>query len=305
MIEESRFDRLVGVDVGGTKTHLACVDTAGERRDVIRASSDWRSGHLFSDDGNLPRLAAWIGSLARLDEGTRVVVGLRDCDTDADLEVSRSALSDALGLPVQVENDADLLAPAIGAEHAIAMIVGTGSIVSARDTSGRRVTADGHGWLFGDWGSGPGLVRDAIGRLLSHSDRGGSQDDPLIHALCDHFDARDAIELASAATIRADPEVWGSAAVRVFGAADEGSLLAHDTIAAAADRLVDGVDAVLRRGGLGDRVVAAGGVIVNQPRLRDAVRDRLALRHDPLGLHTLDAAPVEGALRLAERIVAR
>ena len=293
-------DEIVGVDVGGTKTHLAAIDGAGTRRDAIVSSSHWRTGHLFSDGANLPRLAEWIRSTAVLDRQSRVVIGLRDCDTDAELEQARHAIAASLGLPVRIENDADLLAPASGDGPAIAMIVGTGAIVSARTAQGDRIAVDGYGWLFGDWGSGPGIVRDAIGRVLMAADNGELvAGDALARELFDHFGARDAAALAAAATIAASPANWGSAASRVFDAAAEGSALALDTIAAAADRLAASVDAVVRRGGVGDRVVAAGGVIVNQPSFFTAVARRLETIPHPRRLQLLDAAPVEGALRLA------
>ncbi|MHA7985745.1 BadF/BadG/BcrA/BcrD ATPase family protein [Rathayibacter sp. CAU 1779] len=297
-----RSDRLVGIDVGGTKTHLAVIDDAGERRDIVGASSEWRSGHLFSDEENLPRLAAWIAARTRIGDATTIVIGLRDCDTDADIDLAGRTLSTALDHPVRVQNDADLLGPAMGVDHAVAMVVGTGSIVSARDAAGRRITADGYGWLFGDWGSGPGLVRDAIGRVLTAADAGEATHDSLTSALFDHFDSSNAAELAGAATIVTDPLRLGEAAPLVFAAAHDGSLLARETIAFAADRLVDGVAAVIRRGGLGEQVVAAGGVIVNQPALREAVSARLAGHEHPLRLSVLDVPPVEGALRLAASV---
>ncbi|WP_022898921.1 BadF/BadG/BcrA/BcrD ATPase family protein [Humibacter albus] len=294
-------DRLVGVDVGGTKTHLAAVDARGDRRDVILPSSQWRRGHLFSDRQNLPRLAEWIAAHASVDAATAVAIGLRDCDTDADLERARRELARRLGGSLRIENDADLLAPAAGHEHAIAMIVGTGAIVSARDAHGRRITADGHGWLFGDWGSGPALVRDAITRVLIALDASPSAaEDPLVPELLARFGADSAAELSAAATIAADPAHWGSAAAGVFTAAAAGSTLAADTISAAADRLAASVAAVSRRGGLGDVVVAAGGVIVNQPVLYEAVARRLRGMPRPLELELLGVAPVEGALALAE-----
>jgi N-acetylglucosamine kinase-like BadF-type ATPase len=299
-MSEYPVDHLVGIDVGGTKTHLASIDASGERHDVVRPSSEWRTGHLFADDQNLVRLAAWIATHTRLDATTGVAIGLRDCDTDADLELARDTVSRVLGLRVRVENDADLLAPAVGTEHAIAMVVGTGSIVSARDAGGRRITADGHGWLFGDWGSGPGMVRDAIIRTLVAMDGGATaEDDALVAELLRHYGANDAAGLAASATIEASPDGWGSAAARVFEADRAGSPLARKTIAFAAERLVDGVAAVVRRGGLGDRVVAAGGVVVNQPTLRRELRMRLAGLERPLELKLLDVEPVEGALRLA------
>ena len=160
-------DRIVGVDVGGNKTHLAALDTSGVRRDVIEPSSRWRNGHLFSEPGNLPRLAGWLSSVTALDPATRIVIGLRDCDTDADLDRARRAVRDALGLPVRIENDADLLAPASGDGPAIAMIVGTGSIISARTAAGQRVTADGYGWLV------DGMFGIGLARGLDGDDDGG------------------------------------------------------------------------------------------------------------------------------------
>jgi N-acetylglucosamine kinase-like BadF-type ATPase len=297
--------RLLGVDVGGTKTHLASIDHGGRRRDVVRASSDWRRGHLFSDDRNLPRLGAWIASLSHLDRHTHVVIGLRDCDSDAEIEQAHRVLSRVLGVRVRIENDADLLGPAVGLDHAIAMIVGTGSIVSARDAEGARVTSDGHGWLLGDWGSAPGLVRDAITRVLRASDVAGPTadvlgKDPLVAALLDHFAVSDIAGLAATATITAGPEAWGSAASRVFDAAHLGSALASATVEFAAERLADGVASVIRRGGLGDEVVAAGGVIVHQTMLEESVRARLALMPHPRDLVVVRVPPVEGAVRLAE-----
>lgn len=293
-------DRLIGVDVGGTKTHLALIDSQGARRDIVRPSSEWRNGHLFSDERNLIRLASWIGSQALIGTITSVAIGLRDCDTEAELQRARDAVSGALGISVRIENDADLLAPAMGMDRAIAMVVGTGSIVSARDAAGARVTADGHGWLLGDWGSGPGLVRDALIRTLAAMDAGaGPGDDPLIAGLLAHHNAGSAAELAASATLAASPDYWGSAAMRVFEADRAGSALAGETIGFAAQRLADNVAAVVNRGGLGDHVVAAGGVIVNQPALRREVSQRLNSFSPPLELRILDVPPVEGALRLA------
>ncbi|MGN6205348.1 BadF/BadG/BcrA/BcrD ATPase family protein [Humibacter sp.] len=293
-------DRLIGVDVGGTKTHLALIDSQGARRDIVRPSSEWRNGHLFSDERNLIRLASWIGSQALIGTITSVAIGLRDCDTEAELQRARDAVSGALGISVRIENDADLLAPAMGMDRAIAMVVGTGSIVSARDAAGARVTADGHGWLLGDWGSGPGLVRDALIRTLAAMDAGaGPGDDPLIAGLLAHHKAGSAAELAASATLAASPDYWGSAAMRVFEADQAGSALAGETIGFAAQRLADNVAAVVNRGGLGDHVVAAGGVIVNQPALRREVSQRLNSFSPPLELRILDVPPVEGALRLA------
>jgi N-acetylglucosamine kinase-like BadF-type ATPase len=289
-------DRLVGVDVGGTKTHLAAVGAAGVRRDVIRPSADWRHGMLFSDDGNLPRFAEWIAAHAVVGPGTSVAVGLHDGDTEQQLALARDVLSGALGIPVRVENDGELIVPAAGPEPAIALVVGTGSIVSGRDAEGRQVGAGGHGWMLGDWGSAPGLVREALVRVLPLIDDGVA--DPIIPLLADAFGVA-VHDLATSTTVDASQDRWGDAAPVVFAAADAGSPVAHEAIADAADRLVAEIASVQRRGALGAKVVAAGGVISSQPRLRTAIAERLAALPRPLELQLLEAPPVDGALRLA------
>lgn len=290
---------VVGVDVGGTKTHLAYLDHAGDRHDVVAASDEWRLGPLFGDERNLERLAAWIAATAPLAGTSRVVLGVRDCDTDAQLARARSALSESLGMRVRVENDADLLGPAAGLSESITMVVGTGAIVSGRRSDGERVTADGHGWLFGDWGSGPALVRDAIVRMLEADDLGRGPD-PLAALMTGHFGVADVATLGSTATVGAEPGYWGAAAPLVFDAAAAGSPIAEATVEHAAHRLAAGVARVRARGALGAVVVAAGGVISGQRMLQAAIRRRLAVVAPGIRLTVLAAPPVDGALRLAE-----
>jgi len=51
--------------------------------------------------------------------------------------------------------------------------------------------------------------------------------------------------------------------------------------------------------GLAGPVVLAGGLLLNQPRLEDAVRESLPHMH----CVRLEEAPVEGAVRLAEELL--
>jgi hypothetical protein len=63
------------------------------------------------------------------------------------------------------------------------------------------------------------------------------------------------------------------------------------------------VDQLLARGAVGSHVVAAGSVVVGQPRLYDAFVEEVALRHPSLEVHLLTAPPVEGAVALARRML--
>ena len=64
------------------------------------------------------------------------------------------------------------------------------------------------------------------------------------------------------------------------------------------------VDQLLARGAVGSDVVAAGSVVVGQPRLYDAFVEWVALRHPSLDVHLLTRPPVEGAVALARRMLA-
>ena len=50
---------------------------------------------------------------------------------------------------------------------------------------------------------------------------------------------------------------------------------------------------------MGEDVVVAGGVITRQPRLLDALRERLRLAEPDLAVQVLTRPPVAGALALA------
>src|SRR6202022_2223252 len=97
-----------------------------------------------------------------------------------------------------------------------------------------------------------------------------------------HSAAPDPQSLARA--VNDDPATgrWGPAAPAVFRAADAGSPLAIHVIDAAAHHLALLLTRLVPRGALGPPVVAAGSVILSQPRLADRFRARLAHTHPSL-----------------------
>ncbi|HEY4454627.1 MAG TPA: hypothetical protein VGN81_09990, partial [Pseudonocardiaceae bacterium] len=97
---------------------------------------------------------------------------------------------------------------------------------------------------------------------------------------------------------------WGPRAPAVFDAADAGSALAIGVIDAAADHLSTLVDRLVARGAIGSDVVAAGSVIIGQPRLAKAFEDQMAATHPNLTVTFLDEPPVIGAVVLARRLLA-
>lgn len=296
---------IVGVDVGGTKTHIAAVSANGERRDVIHPSSAWRRGALFDDPANIERLVDVIRDVASMDGETSLVLGMHGCDNAAQRSMATAAIARLVPGRVRVINDAALLGPAAGTDECIQLIVGTGAILIGQTADGHELSVEGYGWLLGDTGSAPALVRDAVRTLVHRADRMLVHEDPLAdpfaRALADTYDVDDITDLALAFTGEAGATTWGSHAPVLFAAAANGSSVALDTVRDAAATIADGIAALVRRGARGSLIVAAGGVIVNQPLLQEELRSELARVAPGIRLQVLTDPPVDGALALAAR----
>ena len=294
---------LIGIDVGGTKTRVMRTTLTGEVLDDITvASSSWRGplGDAEADATGLVRLLRhrFGDDLAR----SAVAVGAHGCENTAQCRELEARMRSRLRGPVLVVNDSELIPPAMGAEHAVGVVVGTGSIATARDDRGELVTAGGWGWILGDEGSAPALVREAVRSVLAELDEGRSLD-PLGRRLMIAFGADHGDALALALTQATSPDDWGRHAAEVFAAAEDGSALADRVVHGAGAELARLVDRLLRRGIRATAVVAGGSVIERQPRLQDAFRDALADIRPGVPLAILDRAPVRGAVALARTLL--
>jgi len=290
----------VGIDIGGTKTHVLVEEDNHVILDRVLPTSAWQCGGLLDDDENVTRLLATIADVAGA-ASAPLVIGAHGLDSEwQTLEFQLSLTSRHLG-PVRAVNDVELLGPAGGFDDAIAVIVGTGSKVVAHTSEGASLSAGGYGFLLSDPGSAAMLARQAVRAVLNARDA-GLQPGALAHGLMNHFGVDDEIALSYAFTANARLTSWGALAPIVFAAADDGSTLAAKVVDDAAKELAFGVGQVCERGAVGADVVCAGGVISNQPRFYRA----LARQIDDLGLgltaHLLTVAPVTGALALARRM---
>jgi glucosamine kinase len=286
----------VGIDIGGTKTHVALeADGAVEHRVVATAA--WQRDGLFGD-GNVDRLLDLVRADVPDPDSTPLAIGAHGCDSPAQVDRFDALVRDCWPGPVRVINDAELLAPAFGLDEAICLIVGTGSIVIGRSVEGHPVYVGGHGWLLDDYGSAPGITREAVRAVLKATDAGRPRDG-LAESLMTYFGVDQEVDLSLQFTAAAAIDVWAAPARLVFESADAGSALAQQVIGDAADRLARDIVQARARGALGSTVVAAGGVVTHQPRLFDAIAERLG-RHEPgLTLELLTVAPVFGALKIA------
>ncbi|MEV0716900.1 BadF/BadG/BcrA/BcrD ATPase family protein [Asanoa sp. NPDC050611] len=287
---------VVGLDIGGTKTHVRVETLAGEPvAEAVEPSGDWAAAPVAA-------AADWIRAAVGRHAAAGVVAigaGAQGCDTEEHCHALEAALRAAAGVPATVTNDAALLVPAAGLAHGIGVIAGTGSIAVAVGPDGGLDFAGGWGWVIGDEGSAPALVREAVRAALTRHDAGGSAD-VLLPMLIEAFGVDGPTGLARTVNDNTEAGHWAARAPAVFAAAEAGSADARAVIRAGGASLAGLVDVLLGKGASGD-VVAAGGVMTSQPALYAAFRDRVPAH---LSVHLLDAPPVTGAVALARRHLA-
>ncbi|MCX4767107.1 ATPase [Streptomyces sp. NBC_01275] len=288
---------VVGVDVGGTKTHLRALTGGRVVADHRRASGGWRPHD--------PAAAArWLADLVHeaLPEGAppaALAVGGHACETPRQCAGIRDALRELLGVPTHVVGDAELLVPAAGLAKGVGLVAGTGSVAVGRTPDGDPVQVGGWGAVLGDEGGAAGLVREAARAVWAAHDRGEAPD-ALAHALVAAFDVPEVPALGAALEGASDVSAeWGRRAPVVFTAAADGSALARKVIAEAGAALAALVVRLSARGVPVDDVVVAGGTVLNQPALYEAFAEALAEALPGSRPRRLEVPPVEGAVALA------
>lgn len=292
---------VVGVDIGGTKTHLRLRSRAGER-DLIIPTSDWRHRDWRRDAASL---LAMVERLAGGEPVAAMGVGAHGCDDKEECQAFEDAFAAASPLPVRVVNDAELMPAALGMEMQIGIVAGTGSIAVCRTAAGEMLVAGGWGWIIGDEGSAASLVREAARTVALHLDCGGSNSDPLVRRLFAELGIPSAARIGSRLGSLGGAKEVGRHASLVFEAAQEGSPLA-DSVIQEGGRALAGLVARLRlRGSQATAIVAGGSVIASQPRLWEAFRAGVAdACGSQMSLHLHGGPPVEGAIVLADRLAA-
>jgi N-acetylglucosamine kinase-like BadF-type ATPase len=288
----------VGVDVGGTKTHVRAVRGGEVVADRVIPSDGWRIADVRSSAEFLVDLVTT--TVPRADV-VAVAVGAHGCDSARMCAAVQAEVTRLLPVACLVRNDAELLVPAVGIDSGVGLVAGTGSVAVGRDRLGNPVYVGGWGWLFGDEGSAPGLLRESARASLAARDRGDPPDlltDLLLHA----YQVTEVTDLPDAMAADSGARPWGSRVALVFDALRRGSALAEAVVAEAARALAGLVARLSTRDVDIADVVVAGGVILNQPRLFDAFTRELEAVAPASRVHRLAVPPVHGAVWLAERL---
>ncbi|MEV7066730.1 BadF/BadG/BcrA/BcrD ATPase family protein [Streptomyces collinus] len=291
---------VVGIDVGGTKTHLRALAGDALVADHVRASGGWRPHDPVA-------AAGWLAALVAeaLPAGARpsaVAVGGHACETPRQCAQIRAALQLHFDAPALVVGDAQLLVPAAGLDKGVGLVAGTGSVAAGRLPDGTPVQVGGWGAVLGDEGGAAGLVREAARAVWAAHDR-GERPDRLALGLIAALDVPEVPALGAALESATDVSAeWGRHAPVVFAAAADGSALARTVIDEAGWALAALVTRLADRGVAVDDVVVAGGTVLSQPGLFDAFSVALAETLPTARARPLRVPPVEGAVALARSL---
>ncbi|MFE0257562.1 N-acetylglucosamine kinase [Streptomyces sp. NPDC059010] len=292
---------VVGIDVGGTKTHLRAHAGDALVADHIRTSSGWRPHDPVAAAGWLASLVA--GALPTGARPSALAVGGHACETPRQCTQIRTALQLHFDAPASVVGDAELLVPAAGLDKGVGLVAGTGSVAVGRLADGTPVQVGGWGAVLGDEGGSAGLVRESARAVWAAHDR-GEEPDPLARGLLDSFGVAEVPALGAALEGAKDVSAeWGRHAPVVFEAAEAGSELARTVIAEGGRSLAALVTRLAARGVAVDDVVVAGSTVLAQPVLYDAFAAALAESVPGARPRPLQLPPVEGAVTLARSLV--
>jgi N-acetylglucosamine kinase-like BadF-type ATPase len=282
---------VLGLDVGGTSTRAAVVSLTGERLGGGRAGGGNPTSHGAERAAEQLRIAL-AAALTGLDP-RRVragVIGLAGAGRLLTDSATRSAFDRAwrdvgLTCPYETVGDA-LVGYASGAAEpdGTILIAGTGAIAAeVRDlTLGR--TADGHGWLLGDAGSGFWLGREGVRHTLAALDSATPPDRLGTLILTELLGSaevaprpRDTVDALVQAVTRRPPVELARLAPLVLDAARAGEPPAAAIVAEAADRLTASVSRI-RSADDASPIVLGGGLLTGDTPLARAVRPVLAAR---------------------------
>jgi len=290
----------VGIDIGGTKTHLRVYGSSGEHRDLTLPTAEWRVREWTRDAIALLALADRFVDGAPI---RTMAVGAHGCDDAAECDAFQIALARNASFPIKVVNDAELLPAALGLEHQIGLVAGTGSIAVCRDPKGRMLVAGGWGWVIGDEGSASGLMREAGRAVKLHLDCGGTASEPLAQLLLQALGITTPARIGSAIVRVGSAAALGSHAHILFDAAEMGSSIARQVICNGAKELAELVVRLKHRGSQATTVVAGGGLIASQPILAAAFFDQIEARFgNGISVKLYVGPPVEGACRIASNL---
>ncbi|NWL31694.1 N-acetylglucosamine kinase [Paenarthrobacter nitroguajacolicus] len=296
---------VLGLHIGGSKTHAVRSDTAHDDTDsqggsgveITEASANLSSVGHQGADAVLRRIAASVGGGIEA-----VCAGAAGADTPASRAVLSALLTEHFPRArIDVVHDTRIVLAAAGLDAGAVVVAGTGSVAWGRNREGREARSGGYGYLLGDEGGGYSVVRDAVREALREY-YAGLEPGTLVRALMAATANVDALQLMDSFYAKPEPDHWAGLAPLVLDLAAEGDPAALRIQAEAAHSLATLARQVMGELGLDLPLVMAGALLVNQSQLAAAVARKMSLE-DPSLIRILAQPPVHGAVELARQLV--
>lgn len=282
---------VLGLDVGGTSTRVAVVTGDGDRIGSGRAGGGNPTTH-GADAAATQLRAALAEALASIDAARvrAAVIGLAGAgrlaaDPDSRAAFDRVWREVGLRCPYTLVGDQLVAyASATAAPDGTILVAGTGAIASHVHDLDLIRSADGHGWLLGDAGSGFWLGREAVRHALTDLDS-HRELAPISQLVCAELlgaprpqePPRKIVDALVQAVTRRPPVWLARLAPLVIQAHDAGDEAARSIIARAAEHLVTSV-ARIRPPDACSPIVLGGGLLTGDTPLTRAVAERLSAR---------------------------
>ncbi len=293
----------IGIDAGGTKTHLQYSLDAETQPHTIEGRGT-----------NLQRDGIQVASGILINEIIRVYApmdtpmnlylcaGVAGAGRTADQTALQKKLASLLELDpasISVLSDADIAYRAAhGDASGLLVTLGTGTVIWGRTHEGRMVRSGGWGYVLGDEGGGYQLGLQAL-RALTHAMDGGPQT-MLTPLLCDQF------ELCNAETVLDyvyhSKKDFQRLAPAVAEAANQGDAVAAQIIEDQIERLSQHLGWLLaQHPDVNRRVVLMGG-LTRHAYYKERVQAAFSDRHDALTFADPVDTPAGAALDLAKQL---
>lgn len=309
-IESSEASYFIGFDGGGTKTECILADPQG--RTIARAragpSNPLRTGYArawfsLSEAGDLVlaqakihaghvrAVCAGLGGAGRPGVVRRVATFLEASYPNAEIHVT-SDLETALEA-------------AFGSGEGMILLAGTGSAAFARDAKGHAARAGGRGPWISDEGGAFDIGRQAVRAVVLAEERRGPAT-ALSERLFALHQCRNWDGLAEQIVKNAD-DVFPRTFPLVAELADQGDPVSSEIMAGAAGALVELAAGVVDELDWRNRdflLAKIGGVHGRSNFLDTALEAELKQRLPNACLVEVEMSPAEGAVRMAQRLVA-
>lgn len=290
----SKAGAIIGLDIGGTKTHGVRFEDGIPVADESAGSSNVQNVSREEAARNLAELFSRIGGGAV----AQVYAGSGGIDTDEDAAALAGLIEPHVpGARITVVHDSRLLLAAGHASTGVAVIAGTGSAAWGRNADGIEARAGGWGYLLGDEGSGYWLGREAVRHSLRRMNQGLPVDQltSTLLASCGINHPNRLIALFhSPDTGR---RFWAQQARHVVEAAAAGHPASGELLEQAGRDLAELALQVLRQLDVPGPVILGGGLGMNVAALQEAFRRALATA-GVSDIRVLGQEPVFGVLEL-------